>query len=34
MDLESNTKFAELTIASGALIPTKFVTKNNPTPYN
>jgi len=34
MDLKSNAKFASLTIASGALIPTKFASEKNPTPYN
>lgn len=34
LDLYSSKKYASLTIASGALIPTKMVTKKDPTPYN
>jgi hypothetical protein len=33
MDLKSNAKFASLTIASGALIPTKFSSDTEPSPY-
>ncbi len=34
MDIESNMKFASLTIASGALIPSKLSTVDNPKPYD
>jgi hypothetical protein len=34
MDLKSNAKFASLTVASGALIPTRFSSDINPSPYN
>lgn len=34
LDLYSSKKFAELTVASGALIPTKIATEKDPTPYN
>jgi hypothetical protein len=34
MDLKSNAKFASLTIASGALIPQKFVSEKEASPYN
>jgi hypothetical protein len=34
MDIESNMKFASLTIASGALIPSKLSTADNPKPYD